>query len=281
MRAPARRGRGAAGVADEGDKKDDGHDEALAAWERGELPAGTPAAGGDQGPDDDLGDLDGLTHLPGDPDGYVAPPRRSAFPPSIFVVLALGLATLALEPTSDLSYDLFGPGVAFDVGEPGHYRLDEVEDGARVKMAGLLGERFATYTRFGTAYEVRQLLGTAVLVRRAPRRVPLGRDEVERYEGEGRLLKLDVAPSSFLERLVRPSARYTTLRLQFATYGELPVGRDAYLLLEGELPRAHLVAVLTPFALWALALAAAWAAFRAVRQNRDYRSAVDRLRRMT
>ena len=55
-------------------------------------------------------------------------PRRPLLPPSFFVVLALGAAFLALEPTADLSYELFGPSGAVDLGEPAAYRLDAAAD---------------------------------------------------------------------------------------------------------------------------------------------------------
>jgi hypothetical protein len=180
-------------------------------------------------------------------------PRRPMLPPSFFAVLALGAVFLAIEPAVDLSYALFGPPSAVDLGEPGRYRLESAVDG-RVRLRGFLGARAATYERFGRTYEVRQLLGTGVLVRRAPRGAALGRDVAEVAEVEGRLLRLDAARAGLFERLLRPVARYTPLVEAFGRTGELPAGRDVFLLIDGELPRSSWTAFAIPAAAFALAV---------------------------
>jgi hypothetical protein len=180
-------------------------------------------------------------------------PRRPMLPPSFFAVLALGAVFLAIEPAADLTYALFGPSAAVDLGEPGRYSLESAVDG-RVRLRGFLGARAATYERFGRTYEVRQLLGTGVLVRRAPRGASLGREVAEVAEVEGRLLRLDASRAGLFERLLRPVARYTPLVEAFGRTGELPAGREVFLLLDGDLPRSSWTAFAIPAAACALAL---------------------------
>ena len=206
-------------------------------------------------------------------------PRRPMLPPSFFVVLALGAAFLALEPTADLSYELFGPSVAVDLGEPGAYRLDGVADEARVRVRGFLGARAATYERFGRTYEVRQLLGTGVLVRRPPRTAKLGKDVAEVAEVEGRLLRLDASRAGLVERLLRPVARYTPLVEAFSRTGELPAAREVRLLLDGDLPRASLAAMAMPLSVWALVVWALVQSRLAGLRRRTYFEALDAARR--
>ena len=209
------------------------------------------------------------------PPELTALPRRPLLPPSFFVVLALGAAFLALEPTADLSYALFGPSASVDLGEPGAYRLEGVVDGTRVRVRGFLGARAASYERFGRLYEVRQLLGTGVLVRRAPRTTAFGKDVAEVATVEGRLLRLDAARAGLVERLVRPVARYTPLVDAFGRTGELPAGREVSLLLDGELPRASPTAIALPLAVWALVGWAFAQALLAGRRRRAYFAALD------
>lgn len=187
--------------------------------------------------------------------------RRPAFPPSFLLLLAFGLALLAWDPTVELGYTLLGPSQAIDLGSPGQYRLDEAQDEARARIAGFASARRGSYSRYGETYEVVALTGLPVLVRRAPTPAPPA-SSVEVYQGEGRLVRLDDAPASFFERLVRPSARFASVRQTFAAYGELPPGRTAWLLLEGELPRAHWGAVALPLVLWFAIVALVWRALR-------------------
>jgi hypothetical protein len=206
-------------------------------------------------------------------------PRRPLLPPSFFVVLALGAAFLALEPTADLSYELFGPSEAVELGEPGGYRLDAAADGARVRLSGFLGARAATYERFGRTFEVRQLLGTGVLVRRAPRSADLGKDVAEVAALEGRLLRLDASRAGLFERLLRPVARYTPLVEAFGRTGELPAGRAVFLLLDGDVPRSSPGAIALPILVWSLALLALDQARRAGPRRRAYFEALNAARR--
>lgn len=205
-----------------------------------------------------------VADVEGDPDGYVAPPRRATFPPSFLLILAAGLAFLALEPSADLGYALFGPGEAVDVGRPGAYALDGARSGDHVRLQGFATERRATYERWGREYEVLALAGAPVLVRR-PRGPPPPPHTAELVAVEGRLLALEQHPSSFGERLVRPAARYTPMRLEFAALGELSASGPAWLVLAGEVPRRDASAILVPLGLWAAAALLALAAWRAYR----------------
>lgn len=238
---------------------------ALAAWERGDL------AVGDAGPASErpVGVVDRLLHrepwrgAPADEDGYVAPPRRSAFPPSFLFVLAAALAALALEPSADLGYHLAGPSAPIDLGRPAAYDFAAAEDGALATIEGIASPKRGSYSQWGDEWEVFALVGAPVLVRREPGAKPPGENVAELVSLRGRLMKLEDAPSSFFERLFRPASRYTSLRLAFQARGELPLGRTIWLLLDDEVPRSNFSAILVPLLLWAGAGLVLFAAVRA------------------
>ncbi len=200
-------------------------------------------------------------------------PQRSAFPPSLFVLLAAGLALLAWEPTAGLGYALFGPARPVDLGGTGAYRLSLARAGERARIAGALGPESAHYTRHGRTWEVRQLLGTAVLVRRPPRVKKLGPHVVESFRGEGRLVGLRVKPSTFVDRFFDPDSRFDVLAEKFEETGALPPGRPVFLLLDGDLPRSGAWPLAVPFALWLLCAASLWGAVRSARRRRAFRLA--------
>jgi len=207
-----------------------------------------------------------LEGLPEDAAGYVAPRRRFVFPPSFLVLLAAGLAWIAWEPTADLPYELFGPGSSstLDLGSPGNWHMDAAHDGARAKVQGFASNRRGRYGKWFSQWEIVPLTGLPVLVRRPPTPQP-PEHAAEVYSGEGRLVRLDDSPSDWLERLVRPAARYTLVKNQFLAAGELPAGRTVWLLLEGDLPRADLSAIVDPLVLWAgvaLCLRSLWRRWR-------------------
>lgn len=208
-----------------------------------------------------------LRDAPGDEDGYVAPPRRSAFPVSFLVVVSVCLGALALEPTADLSWQLFGPSEALDLGHPANYRLDSLVDGQRVRIDGIASPRRGTYTRWGDNWEVFALIGTPLLVRTTPGELP-EKNVAERVTVEGRLVKLDASGSSFFERLVRPASRYSALKLTFEALGELPAGRPVFLVLDGVAPRSSFFAIALPFVLWGLCLLVAASAVRSTFRRR-------------
>lgn len=236
-------------------------DAALGAWSRGELevaPDRVPSRA-------ELRRL--LADTPADDDGYVAPPKRAVFPPSFLAVVAVCLAALALEPTADLAWHLFGPSVSIDLGEPASYRFDALADGQRVRLEGIASPKRGSYARWGRQWEVYALVGTPLLVRARPGpRVDAHTAEVVAVEG--RLVQLDASPSGFLERLVRPAARYTSLKLTFEALGELPADRTTYLVLDGDLPRSSPFALATPLVLWGLCLFVAVSAVRSTLRRR-------------
>lgn len=243
----------------------------LEAWERGESrepapprPRGLLARLRPPSWRDEVGDS------PGDPDGYVAPPRRATFPPSFLLILAAGLVFLALEPTADLDYALFGPSQAVALGQPGSYALEKAKSGDLVTIQGFATERRATYSQWGREYEVFALAGVPVLVRR-PRGPPPPPNTAEAVSVEGRLLLLEKYASTFGERLVRPAARYTPLRLEFAARGELSAVGNAWLVLADDIPRRDASAILVPLALWLGAALLGRAAYRAHRLARRSR----------
>jgi hypothetical protein len=205
-------------------------------------------------------------------------PRRPAFPPQFLVVLAFALGVLALEPTTELGYHLWGPSAPVMLGEPGDYRMEQASDGAFAKMSGLVGGQRAYYAEGGVRYVVAPMLGTAVLVRRIDDGTRLPADVVERYEASGRLVRLDDEPSNVFVRMFRPAARYTRMRQKFDV--SLPAGRDAYLLLDGEAPRSQAGPILRPLLAWGLVgLALAWAV-RSARKRREYDETMRRLRKL-
>ncbi len=166
------------------------------------------------------------------------PPRRPRVPARLLVLVAVGLSALLVERAIDLRYTLFGGG-AHDAGDVGAYALSRDLDGAHVRMNGLLSPRYATYSQGGEAFEVRQFLGTGVLVSRARRNERPAPDVVESFSAEGRLVLLDARESNLLTRLFQPSTRYAAVRRQFESFGEIPAGSDVYLLLDGDVPREH------------------------------------------
>lgn len=218
-------------------------------------------------------------HPPEDDDALLdeVPPRRSIFPPSFFALLALGMVIFAAEPTAELGYRLLGPGGqgAIDLGEPGEYRLGEATDGARARISGFAGNRRGTYSLGLSEYEVFALTGLPVLVRR-PRGEAPPPNTVELYRGEGRLLRLEDAPAGWADRMVRPAARYTRMKDLFVSAGELPPGREAWLLLEGELPRSASL-LWAPALLWVAAVFFSLLAVRAHRRRREAREFFRRL----
>lgn len=205
-------------------------------------------------------------------------PRRPAFPPQVLVVVAFGLAVLGWDSTVDLGYQLFGPSRPIELGEPGQYRMDAAEDGAFVKVSGLLGGQRARYVESGTRYIVEPMLGTAVLVRRVDEGKQLPADVVERHEALGRLVRLDDEPSNVFVRMVRPAARYTRMRHKFDT--SLAAGRDAFLLLDGDVPRGRAAPILLPLAIWAAIVGVLIYAARSVKRRREYDETMRRLRKM-
>ena len=238
---------------------------ALSAWERGEMRVGDELAPSK----DALRRM--LRDAPSDEDGYVAPPRRSVFPPSFLAVLAGCLAVLAVEPSVDLGWHLFGPTESIDLGEPANYRFDDLADGQRVRLEGIASPRRGSYTRWGEEWEAFALIGTPLLVRREPGPRP-DANAAELVTVEGRLMRLDASGSGFVERLLRPAARFTPLKLTFEARGELPPGRDVFLVLDGELPRSSLSSILLPFVLWGLCLLVAVSAVRATLRRRADRA---------
>jgi hypothetical protein len=199
-----------------------------------------------------------------DEDGYVAPRRRAAFPPSFLLIWAVGLGVLAIEPTVNLGYQLFGPSQVIDLGQPGEYHLDAARDGARVSLSGFIYNDRGSFSQYLSDYEVVALTNLPVLVRRAPTRKPPP-DVAELYQGEGRLLKLDDSDGSFFERLVRPAARYAGMRRQFVAFGQLPANGPCWLLLDGELPRTHWSPLVAAVLLWSASFLFAFQAWRSYR----------------
>jgi hypothetical protein len=192
---------------------------------------------------------------------FVPPRAKMSFPPSFLLILAGACVLFALEPTADLRYELFGDAQAIDLGQPAAYVMDAAKDGAHARIKGYLSSIRGTFERWGNAYEVGNLKGIPVLVRRA-KHPPAPADTVEVFEGEGRLIRLQESQSSFFERMIDPSSRYNTVRLQFESLGELPMGRQSWLFLEGELPRAHPWRIAQPFLLWGLAVVFSFLAWR-------------------
>ncbi len=257
-------------VSSEGGAKTDREREAaLAAWERGatHAPSREPEP---QNPGDSL--IARLFHkeswrdptLQAGDDGYVAPRKRAAYPPSFFAVLVFGLAILALEPTADLGYELLGPSAAYDLGHPGEYHFEGAQDGSLATIAGFASSRRGTYSQYSSQYEVFALVGLPVLVRRAPTPTP-PKDSAELYQGRGRLIRLERGSASYFERLLRPSARYSTVRAQFESFGELPLGKPQWILLEDDVPRQNKSVVLWPLVLWAGVIFFAYHGWRSYR----------------
>ena len=192
------------------------------------------------------------------------PPRRSAFPPSFLLIVAAGLAFLALEPTGDLGYTLFGPGRSVDLGRPGAYTLASARSGTRARIAGYPSTVKGTQALSGGGYDFEPLVGVPVLVR-TPAHPPVVSESTEPLAAEGRLIRLETTPSTFFDRLFDPASRYTTVRLQFEALGELPPGKPAWLLLDGDLPRSDPWAIGVPLVGWAgssLFLFLAWRSWR-------------------
>lgn len=257
---------------DSGPKKpsDAERDAALGAWTRGDLSVDASAhhsAPDGEGVPSPQQLRRMLRDTQSDEDGYVAPPHRPVFPVSFLVVLAVCLGALAVEPTADLSWQLFGPSEAIDLGHPANYSLDSLADGQRVRIEGMASPRRGSYTRWGERWEVFALIGTPLLVRTTPGDAPEPNEAVS-VQVEGRLVKLDASSSSFLERLVRPASRYSALKLTFEALGELPPGRTVFLVLDGVVPRSSFLAIAWPFVLWGLCLFAAASAVRATRRRR-------------
>jgi hypothetical protein len=200
----------------------------------------------------------------GEEDAYVAPTKRAAFPPSFLLLWGLGLAFLALEPTLDLRYTLFGPSTAVELGEPGAFHLEAAAPNVRARVTDWAHSDRGTYSQTLSDYEVLALTSVPVLVRRAPEGRPPP-NTAELYRGEGRLLRLDNVGSSFLERWVSPAARYATVRQQFQALGQLPMTGPCWLLLEGDLPRSTILPLVAPLLLWVgafLFLFSAWRSYR-------------------
>ena len=183
-----------------------------------------------------------------DPDFDYRPPKRTAFPPSFLLLLAGSLAFLALEPTGDLGYAMFGPARGIDLGRPGAYTLQVARNGARASIKGYPSDIRGSFSRWGDQYQVVPLIGVPVLVRRAARE-PSPLESTEPFSAEGRLIRLEDSPSTFVDRLVDPTSRYSTVRLQFEALGEIPAGKPAWLLLDGELPRSDPRAIAVPLLL--------------------------------
>lgn len=240
---------------------------ALSAWTHGELSVREGAEGVVEGVPTRRQLRRLLRDTAPDEDGYVAPPRRTVFPASFLVVVAVCLGALAVEPTADLSWHLFGSSEAVDLGHPADYHFDALADGQRVKLEGMASPRRGTYTRWGEQWEVFALVGTPLLVRAVPGERPNGQVATQ-VKVDGRLIRLDASPAGFLERLVRPASRYTTLKLTFEALGELPAGRSVFLVLDGVVPRSSFFAIALPFVLWGLCLLAAAGAVRATLRRR-------------
>lgn len=234
---------------------------ALGAWTRGELQVSPQAAPSRA----DLRRM--LADAPVDEDGYVAPPKRAVFPPSFLAVIAACLGMLAIEPTADLSWHLFGPSAAVELGEPGQYRFDALADGLWVRLEGIASPRRGNYSRWGDQWEVYALVGTPLLVRARPG-TQVEANTAELVSVQGRLLRLDTSASGFVERLLRPAARYTSLKLTFEALGELPADRATYLVLDGDVPRSSLFALASPLVLWGLCLLVAVTAVRSTLRRR-------------
>jgi hypothetical protein len=204
-------------------------------------------------------------------------PRRPALPARFLLVLAAGLAALMAERLVDLSYTLLGDGTPVDLGTIGGYDVDPARAGAHVRMEGLLGPHAVTYDQGGRTYEVRQFVGTGVLVSRlSPDRRPAA-DEVEAFTAQGRLLHLATDESNLATRLFDRSTRYAAVRRHFEARRELPVGSDVFLILDGDVPRGSpLSLVLTLTGLVGVLLLLA-AARRSAQQSRRHRDALARL----
>lgn len=202
-------------------------------------------------------------------------PRRSAYPPHLLLVVAAGVALLSAESTADLGYHLLGPSAPIDLGEPGHYSIEQRAgelDGQYVRVAGLVGGERASYDQ----YVVSPLLGTTVLVRRTGPQAALPADVVERYEAKGRLIRLDNEPANVVVRMFRPAARYTKMRLKFHSVADRS---DAFLLLDGEVPRARAWPIVAPLLSWLLVGGLVFGAWRSARMRREHAEAMKRLLR--
>lgn len=214
---------------------------------------------------------DGVPELP------AYPPRRPRVPARLLMMLAVGLSALLVERAIDLGYTLFGSGSGTNLGDVGAYQVGRDQSRSHVRMDGFLSPRFATYTQGGEAFEVRQFVGTGVLVSRTRRSAPPAPDVVERFSADGRLVWLDARESNLLTRLLHPSSRYAAVRRQFESFGELPAGADVYLLLDGDTPRGNPISLaLTLGGLVSVALLLVLAR-RASLQAKAHREALRRL----
>lgn len=207
-----------------------------------------------------------------DDDAYVAPVKRSAFPPSFLLLWAVGLAFLALEPTLDLSYSLFGPSQAIDLGEPGEFQIAKATPNAHARIRAFAYNERGTFSHAFSDYEVLALTSVPVIVRRSPQPRPPP-NAAELYEGEGRLFRLDNVGNSLLERWVNPPARYASVRQQFQALGQLPMHGPCWLLLEGDVPRQRILPIVMPMLLWAGAIFFAFSAWRSYRLRHSGRVA--------
>ncbi len=205
-------------------------------------------------------------------------PRRPALPARLLVVFAVALLALLVERVVDLSYTLFGPATPVDLGSIGEYEIDPSRAGAHVQMAGLLGPQSVVYQQGSRTYEVRQFVGTGVLVSRLRPDRRMAADEVETHTARGRLLHLAARESNLVTRLFDPTSRYAAVRRHFEALRELPAGSEVYLILDGDVPRGSPLSVaLTLAGLIGVGLLLV-ASRRSVQQARRHRDALARWR---
>ena len=114
-----------------------------------------------------------------------------------------------------------------DLGRLGAYQpLDDLPEGALVRLEGVASPKRGTYSRFLREHEVFPLIGSRLLIDRVGAPDPALRGYGFRYTGEG--------------RLSRAGARYQGVRDQFVQAGELAKSGEVWVLEDGVVPRRGL-----------------------------------------
>lgn len=240
-------------------------DAALEAWTQGKRVGPVPARPPTQRP--------GGSEQPPDEFAHLSRKRRHALPTSFLLAIAVAAALWGVEPAAELAWRVSTSATPLELGEPANYRFERLQEDAFVRVEGIASPRRGSYTRSGEAYEVFALVGTPLLVRKEKSTAPRAPDVAELMVLEGRVLKLEPRASGFFERLVRPASRYNSLKLKFDALGELPPGRTAFLLLDGQVPRLGFLSLLFPLALWGLSLTLVGVALRRALERRKRRPA--------